>query len=170
MGSTPTTGTNRILQNMSEGKENLLKKFSEYLNSEDPLKVGLISFLITVFISRLIGFLVIDEHALPKGLFLDIHGFRLHHFVYGNFIITILGFFIILLGAQIPSGIAALIYGVGLGMVMDEFVLWLGSIRYLSVNSLWVFNIVNSTAVIVVTAIMLLIIRHKNKTQKNNDI
>ncbi len=169
MGSTPTTGTN-LIHKMQEPNEKPSEKLVRELADADPLKTGLIAFLVTVFLSRLVGFLVIDAHALPLTLFVDIHGYRLHHFVYGDLIIAILGFVTFFLEVKLPKGIGALLYGIGLGLVMDEFVLWLGSMTYLSVKSFWVFNTTNSVAVISIAAIMMILIWRRSKTQKSNDV
>ncbi len=142
------------------------KNIFKEIGGADPLKVGLMAFLVSVFLSRLVGFLVIDGHVLPASVFVDIHGYRLHHFVYGNIILTVLGFLTFILNVEIAPGIAAMIYGIGLGFVMDEFILWLGSITYLSVNSIWVFNTANSLAVIAVAALMMYFIYQRGKKKK----
>jgi hypothetical protein len=124
---------------------------------DEPITVTLLTFLIVVFLARAISYLVIEQQALPHALFVTIEGYRLHHFVYGNFIILVIGFLKIVLGLKIPPRFAALVYGVGLGLVIDEFALWSGAIRYLGPGSLQVFNAVNVSAVMVVTVILLAI-------------
>jgi hypothetical protein len=94
-----------------------------------PLVIILIS-IVTVFaISRIITFSIIEWKILPKFLFSALGAFRLHHFVYGNMLITITSFLAIGLGIRKHKNWFALFYGVGLGLVLDEFLLWVGDVE-----------------------------------------
>lgn len=92
----------------------------------NPLSIVLVSIWAVYGIARLIAYLVIESSTLPESLFVSVGDFRLHHFVYGNAIIFVLSFLIIILGVKINKNLAALIYGAGLGLVLDEFLLWIG--------------------------------------------
>lgn len=109
-----------------------------------PLFIILNSIVGTFLISRLVAFLVIYNY-LPKFLFANVNGFRLHHFVYGNIIITITSFLAIGLGIKKHKNLFALFYGIGLGMVLDEFLLWIGDTTQLTSN---VLLIPHSTTVV----------------------
>lgn len=62
------------------------------------------------------------------------NGRRPHHFVYGNFLIVSASFAVIGLHAD-PTHIAVLLaYGVGLGLVLDEFPHWIGNTKELQRN------------------------------------
>ena len=75
---------------------------------------------------------------MPQFLFSAIGEFRLHHFVYGNILITITSFLAIGLGIRKHKNWFALFYGVGLGLVLDEFLLWMGDVGQLTSNVLWI--------------------------------
>lgn len=121
------------------------------------------TFLVVVLLARIIGYFIIMTDELPRSLLVNIRGYRLHHFVYGNFIIMILSFLNIVLDKKIPPKTNAIIYGIGLGLIIDEFALWSGAITYLSANSLQVFNEINMAAVATVAIIMLVISHRRNK-------
>lgn len=146
--------------------ETVAKKNIRLFSLQEPLAITLFTFLTVVLIARLIAFFVIKTDELPRSLFISIDGFRLHHFVYGNFIILIMGFLQIVLGKNIPRRLGAFIYGIGLGLVIDEFALWSGAIRYLSADPLQVFNTINFSAVVVVTMIMLWVLYAKQKHKR----
>lgn len=116
-----------------------------------PLVIILNAVVITFLVSRLTAYLIIDKY-LPSFLFASFNGFRLHHFVYGNIIITITSFLAIGLGIKKHRNLFALFYGIGLGMVLDEFLLWMGDINQLTSNVLW---IPHSTTVVAIVAIMI---------------
>jgi hypothetical protein len=146
-------------------RKHLIHPRHRIFNLDEPLTVTLLAFLITVVLARLFGFLIIDANLLPESLLLKIAGFRLHHFVYGNIIVVIISFLKIALGHKIPPRFSALIYGIGLGLIIDEFALWLGALSYLAHNSFQVFYNLNIAAVFLMTTIMLIILFHRrNKT------
>ena len=103
-----------------------------------PLLIILISIVSVFIISRLITFSVLEWRILPKSLFVLLGEFRLHHFVYGNILITITSFMAIGLGIRKHKNWFALFYGIGLGLVFDEFLLWIGNVEQLTSNVLWI--------------------------------
>lgn len=103
-----------------------------------PLLIILISIISVFVISRLITFSVLEWKILPKSLFALLGEFRLHHFVYGNVLITITSFMAIGLGIRKHKNWFALFYGIGLGLVFDEFLLWIGDVEQLTSNVLWI--------------------------------
>lgn len=110
----------------------------------------------TFLVSRIVAYLIISGF-LPIFLFASFNGFRLHHFVYGNIIITITSFLAIGLGIKKHRNLFALFYGIGLGMVLDEFMLWVGDIKQLTSNVLWIpysLMAIASVAIILATIIM----------------
>jgi hypothetical protein len=117
-----------------------------------PLVFILVSILVTFVVSRLITYLTIVSHVLPSYVFLNIKGFRIHHFVYGNIIITITSFLAIGLGVNKHKNLFAICYGVGLGLVLDEFLMWIGDVPQLTANVMW---IPHSTTVIALVAVFI---------------
>lgn len=103
-----------------------------------PLVIILFSILVVFVISRLITFSVMEWKILPKFLFAVVGEYRLHHFVYGNIIIVVTSFLAIGLGIRKHKNLFALFYGIGLGLVLDEFLLWIGDVRQLTSNVLWI--------------------------------
>lgn len=103
-----------------------------------PLIIILTSILVVFIVSRIITFSVLEWKILPKSLFALLGDFRLHHFVYGNILITITSFFAIGLGVRKHKNWFALFYGIGLGLVLDEFLLWIGDVEQLTSNVLWI--------------------------------
>lgn len=122
-----------------------------------PLVIILCSVILTFLISRIITWLIMSK-VLPPFLFVDFNGFRLHHFVYGNIIITITGFLAIGLGIRKHKNLFAVSYGIGLGLVLDEFLLWMGDVNQLPNNVMWIprsFSAVSITGLLIATIIMI---------------
>ncbi len=103
-----------------------------------PLAIILAAILVVFALSRLIAYLALNAHLLPHSVFLNIHGFRLHHFVYGNILIFITSFLAIAARLRLNWNWLALFYGIGLGLVLDEFPLWMGDIHELNSYVLWI--------------------------------
>ena len=97
-----------------------------------PLVIILLSIISVFVISRSLTYMILVQKSLPSYLFLDFGFFRLHHFVYGNILITITSFLAIGLGIRKHKNWFALFYGIGLGLVLDEFLLWMGDINQLT--------------------------------------
>lgn len=122
-----------------------------------PLIIILISIVTVFLISRLITFSVLEWKILPKSLFAILGDFRLHHFVYGNILITITSFMAIGLGIRKHKNWFALFYGIGLGLVLDEFLLWIGDVEQLTSNVLWIphsFTAIATVSLIITSIIM----------------
>ncbi len=123
-----------------------------------PLVIILISVVVVFVISRIITFSIMEWKILPKFLFTAFGAFRLHHFVYGNILITITSFLAIGLGIRKHKNWFALFYGVGLGLVLDEFLLWVGDVEQLTSNVLWIpysGTIIAFVAIIISSIIMI---------------
>lgn len=121
-----------------------------------PLVIILNAVIITFLISRLTAYLIINKY-LPSILFASVNGFRLHHFVYGNIIIAVTSFVSIGLGIKKHKNLFALFYGIGLGMVLDEFLLWIGDVEQLTNNVLFIphsLTVVAGVAIITASIIM----------------
>lgn len=127
-------------------------------NNVFPLIIILSSIVAVFVISRLITFSVMEWKIIPSFLFLNLGNFRLHHFVYGNILITITSFMAIGLGIRKHKNWFALFYGIGLGLVLDEFLLWVGDVRQLTSNVLWIpysFTIIAFVLLLISSIIMI---------------
>ena len=84
----------------------------------------LFAFVLTFIGSRLIGYLITYE-VIPPIYYQPSPGLHVHHFTYGVFILFIAGY----LGLSVKQARAkfwiALLLGLGLGLAMDEFGMWL---------------------------------------------
>lgn len=76
--------------------------------------------------------MVLKWKVLPKNTLSN--GRRVHHFVYGNVLILITSFLVIGLGVDATSIFIAIAYGIGLGLILDEFPHWLGNVKELTRN------------------------------------
>lgn len=123
-----------------------------------PLVIILASVISVFLISRTLTFLILIERTLPQYLFINLGFFRLHHFVYGNILITITSFFAIGLGINKHKNWFALFYGIGLGLVLDEFLLWIGDVEQLTSNVMWIpysFTVVAVVSLVIASVIMI---------------
>jgi hypothetical protein len=77
----------------------------------------LVGFLPTFVAARLIV-------RLDPRLFLDVHGVHVHHFTYGIFVLTAVGFIAIAKPDFKFRAWLAIAYGVGLALSFDEFGMW----------------------------------------------
>ncbi|MDP2656125.1 MAG: hypothetical protein Q8P11_01005 [bacterium] len=91
-----------------------------------------VSFWLTILGMRSILFWLVSHGIFP---WIIIRGYHIHHFVSG-FIVIILSFFLI--GRQLRSRyIPVLLFGGGMGLVVDEFIFWtLGDFNYWSLLNL----------------------------------
>ncbi len=85
----------------------------------------LFAFILTFAISRLIGYLITYNY-LPE-IYLHLSpGLHVHHFTYGVFILFIAGYLALSIrGSARAKFWIALLHGMGLGLAMDEFGMWL---------------------------------------------
>ena len=87
-------------------------------------RLVLASFVFTFTISRILVILIMSRRI--PDLFLHAGNTHVHHLNYGIFLLSGVGYFLIF---SRPAGrwlnIAAVIYGIGLGLTFDEFGMWL---------------------------------------------
>ena len=121
-----------------------------------PLVIILVSIISVFAISRSLTYMILVQKSLPSFLFIDFGFFRLHHFVYGNILITITSFLAIGLGIRKHKNLFALFYGIGLGLVLDEFLLWMGDINQLTNIVLFIPH--SATVIAIVSLIIATII------------
>jgi hypothetical protein len=126
-----------------------------------PLVLILISIIVVFTISRIVAYSILVWHILPTSFLININGYRLHHFVYGNIIITVTSFLAIGLGIRKHKNLFAIFYGIGLGLVLDEFLLWMGNVYLLTDKNhiIWIPH--SGTVVAVVSLIIATIIMVK---------
>ncbi len=97
-------------------------------------------------LSRLLAFAVLKWKILPANVLSN--GKRPHHFVYGNILIVGVAIAAVGFGVNPSSWYLAVLLGVGVGLVLDEFPHWMGNVKELSRNvvfipeSLWAIMVV----------------------------
>ena len=134
-----------------------------------PLIIILISIIGVTISSRTITYLVLVKKSLPHWLFTQFGSFRLHHFVYGNILILITSFFAIGLGIRKHKNWFAVFYGIGVGLVLDEFLLWMGDVKQLTSNVMFIphsITIVSISAIIIASIIMFRLYSDKKSNKK----
>lgn len=78
----------------------------------------LISFLTTFISSRAIAY-------FAPELFLTVRGTHIHHFAYGIILLAIIGYILLTAERSEKTRLRfSIIYGIALGMAVDEFVMW----------------------------------------------
>lgn len=127
-----------------------------------PLVIILLSIFVVFFTSRIGAYLIMVYEVLPWSLFIKLGTFRLHHFVYGNILITITSFLAIGLGIRKHKNWFALFYGIGLGLVLDEFLLWIGDVEQLTSYVLFIPYSLTVIAIVSLIIASLIMIRLYN--------
>jgi hypothetical protein len=87
-------------------------------------RLVLTSFVLTFIVSRVVVFLIMSGRI--PDLFLHVGGTHVHHLNFGIFLLAGNGAYLLLwrpVGRK--SEIAAVIYGIGMGLTFDEFGMWL---------------------------------------------
>ena len=96
------------------------------------IPILMVTILVVYLLCRLMAYAVLEWNLLPKGL-LSNGSRRVHHFVYGNILI-----FAVAVTAMVTDWETqwqfAVVFGIGLGLVIDEFPHWIGDIKELSRN------------------------------------
>jgi hypothetical protein len=129
-----------------------------------PLELILGSMVGATILSRLIIYLILIKRYIPQSFLFQIKEFRLHHFVYGNLLILITSFMVIGLGNRRHKKLFAILYGIGIGLVLDEFLLLMGDVRQLNNNVLFIpYSImaVSVVSLVIASIIIYRLIRDK---------
>jgi hypothetical protein len=93
-------------------------------NTRPLARLVLLSLLVTFVFLRLVNILVM-LNRMPD-LYLHVRDTHVHHLNYGIFLLAGVGAYLIF--KPVPSAVppvAAVIYGIGLGLTFDEFGMWL---------------------------------------------
>lgn len=89
--------------------------------------------LAVFLISRFIALASLRWNILPVSVLSN--GKRYHHFVWGNFLIVATAFLVFGLGLNPNNVYLVVLFGVGLGLVLDEFPHWVGDVKELTRNT-----------------------------------
>lgn len=111
-------------------------------------------------LSRLLTLAVLKWKILPANVLSN--GKRPHHFVYGNVLIVSVALAAVGFGVNPSSWYLAVLLGVGLGLVLDEFPHWTGNVKELSRNVIFIPQ--SLWAIVAVECALLLILLIPQKT------
>jgi hypothetical protein len=93
-------------------------------HSRPRARLVLLSLLLSFIVSRLISILVM-LNRMPD-IYLHVHDTHVHHLNYGIFLLAGVGAYLLFkTSAEPPPAVAAVFYGIGLGLTFDEFGMWL---------------------------------------------
>ncbi len=97
---------------------------SSRVNVHRLARMALFGFIMTFIMARAFVFLIM-AHKVPNFYFF-LHGTHVHHLNYGIFLLAAVGGYSVFRRPEgREAGIAALVYGVAMGLTFDEFGMWL---------------------------------------------
>ena len=85
----------------------------------------LVSFLITIAVSRTVVFFIENKIASTIFKYNIIADYHIHHFTYGIVILVIVGFIALFIPNRLERTWIYVMYGLGIGLIFDEFGVWL---------------------------------------------
>src|SRR6266705_7090490 len=91
-------------------------------NTRPLARLVLLSLMLTFIVARLVSILMILFHR--QDMYLHVRDTHVHHLNYGIFLLVGVGAYL-LFSSGPAAPVAAVIYGVGLGLTFDEFGMWL---------------------------------------------
>jgi hypothetical protein len=105
-----------------------MEKFKENLfqtkNPKHLARVVLTTFILTFVSARILVFLIMS-HTIPD-LYVHVKGTHVHHLNYGIFLLSAVCGYLLF---RRPTGrwleVAAILYGIGMGLTFDEFGMWI---------------------------------------------
>jgi hypothetical protein len=109
----------------------------------------LTTYILTILLSRLTVFLIERDIDFPFLGYNIIKGYHIHHFTYGIMLLVIISFTTLFLNATRINRSLYFLYGLALGLVFDEFGIWLKldptynqTISYIASGAVAIFLIV----------------------------
>lgn len=108
-----------------------LQKFSNTTNwlvneiQKRPAIATLFAFSITILISRSVVFAIENHLDVPFLGYNIINDYHIHHFAYGIILLSIVTFSSLFLNGYRFFNFLYILYGVSLGLIYDEFGIWL---------------------------------------------
>src|SRR5277367_4012440 len=87
-------------------------------------RYALFSFIVTFILARMFVFLIMSKEM--PNLYFFVHGTHVHHLNYGIFLMAaVCGYSVFRRPTGRAAEVAALLYGVAMGLTFDEFGMWL---------------------------------------------
>jgi hypothetical protein len=116
-------------------------------------------FLLTVSVARLIS-------TVAPRFGVTIGGMRIHHYVYGIFILTIAGYLALIFKGPRATSWIALLYGCGVGLTFDEFGFWINPVMQRGIR----WNTQGITIIVVALVIIGLMPIIRRRPMADNDV
>ncbi|MBC7472134.1 MAG: hypothetical protein H7196_02625 [candidate division SR1 bacterium] len=85
----------------------------------------LTTYILTLLLSRLIVFLIEQDVDIPFLGYNIVKGYHIHHFTYGIILLVVISFATLFLNVTRFNRSLYFLYGLALGLVFDEFGIWL---------------------------------------------
>jgi hypothetical protein len=109
---------------------NRIMKISEnvntYLRNEvKRAEITLFFYILTLLLSRLIVFLIELDLDIPFLGYNTLTGFHIHHYTYGIILLCLISFYALFVKLENMRFNLYILYGVSLGLIFDEFGIWL---------------------------------------------
>jgi hypothetical protein len=102
--------------------------FYKHLHLETLRRKGvftLTTYILTILLSRLTVFLIEKDIDFPFLGYNIVKGYHIHHFTYGILLLVTISFTTLFLNATRFNRSLYFLYGLALGLVFDEFGIWL---------------------------------------------
>jgi hypothetical protein len=104
--------------------DNQIREQERMPDASHLARLALVAFLFTFVCARCVVFLIMAR-TIPD-LYMHVKGTHVHHLNYGIFLLSGLGGYLLFARPQVRGRqIAAVIYGIGMGLTFDEFGMWL---------------------------------------------
>lgn len=97
-----------------------------YLRNEvKRVEITLFFYVLTLMLSRLIVFLIELDLNIPFLGYNTLTGFHIHHYTYGIILLCLTSFYALFVKLENMKFNLYILYGVSLGLIFDEFGIWL---------------------------------------------
>jgi len=101
----------------------ILHQHFDFLKTKSA--IILMTFLSIIALARISVYFVENKFATFIFKYNIVEFVHIHHFVYGIFFLALSGFLSTIFPHRINKNFIAILYGIGLGLVVDEFGVWL---------------------------------------------
>ncbi len=104
--------------------DNQIRERKSEPDASHMARLTLVAFLFTFICARCVVFLIMAR-TIPD-LYMHVKGTHVHHLNYGIFLLSGLGAYLLFVHpGRRGRQVAAVIYGIGMGLTFDEFGMWL---------------------------------------------
>jgi hypothetical protein len=120
-------GYNRFMEPKKAGRAQAVWRWLYVSRREEIPFIVFLSFLLSFAFSRL--YVYVTDHDIMNMVWLNdyvsIRGIHIHHFVFGIIILAVIAYIALNDIRPVVHRRLAVLYGISLGLIFDEFALWL---------------------------------------------